>query len=390
MYNKLVLLLAFFISTLVFSQDTNFIPLLTINPAETNFSDLKKLDVYLKDKTIIGVGEATHGTSEFTTMRHRFFKYLVTTHGFNTFILEADYGGCMRINNYIHGADDVVTQALNEVRLYPWLTQEMVALINWMKAYNEEHPEHQLNFVGADMQMADVNIKQLYRLIPDGGLKAELQPYTEGFRIVYEKQAEIVPIVKEIQKAYTGNEIQILAKATLQNLEVDFRNGKARKMVVYRDECMANNILFYKQLYPETKAMFFAHNTHVSYENDGSKGSAGYHLKKALGDAYYTVGMEFHTGTFQAVKITGKDKGQIGVCTIPDSKHNYLGKYLAAYGDLLFVLQNQLPDEINKMHAIGASVNERLDNIRGETKWFDAFIFVKNSTATSYHTPKSK
>lgn len=390
MYKKLLLLLVVFSRTLAFSQDTNFIPLSTINPNQTNYADLESLDVYIKDKTVIGVGEATHGTSEFTTMRHRFFKYLVTTHGFNTFILEADYGGCMRINNYIHGADDVVTEALNEVRLFPWLTQEMIALINWMRSYNQQHPEHQINFIGADMQMADLNIKQLYKLIPEGALKGELQPYTEGFRIVYEKQALIVPIIKKIQKTYTNNEVQILAKAILQNLEVDFRNGKRRKMDMYRDECMANNILFYKELYPDTKAMFFAHNTHVSYENDGDKGNAGYNLKEVLGDTYYAIGMEFHTGTFQAVKITGKDKGQIGVCTIPESKHMYLGKYLSAYGDLLFVLHSQLPEGIKSMHAIGASVNERLDNIRGETKWFDAFIFVKNSTATSYHTPKSK
>ena len=73
---------------------------------------LKQLDEVFKAKRVIGLGEATHGTSEFTQIRLDLFKYLVENHDYTIFFLEADYSACSRINRYIHGAEDNGKEAL--------------------------------------------------------------------------------------------------------------------------------------------------------------------------------------------------------------------------------------------------------------------------------------
>ena len=53
----------------------------------SDLTDLDQLDTIFKTKRLIGIGEATHGTHEFTLMRHRIFKYLAEKHNYNTFFI---------------------------------------------------------------------------------------------------------------------------------------------------------------------------------------------------------------------------------------------------------------------------------------------------------------
>lgn len=52
------------------------IPLKTVK-AENGFKDLEPLKTILKDKKIVAMGEATHGTKEFFQMKHRMLEFLV-------------------------------------------------------------------------------------------------------------------------------------------------------------------------------------------------------------------------------------------------------------------------------------------------------------------------
>ena len=112
------------------------------------------------------MGESTHGTHEFFTNRHRVFKYLVQKHGYTTFYLEADYANCLRVNRYIDGAEDELKAVLRGIGLWPWRTEEMGALIEWMRSYNEAvEPDKKLQFVGCDVQMFVTTVAEIDRLI---------------------------------------------------------------------------------------------------------------------------------------------------------------------------------------------------------------------------------
>ena len=77
------------------------IPLKTTK-AVNDYEDLDKLQVILKDKKIIAMGEATHGTKEFFQMKHRMFEFLVEKMGYRLFAIEGNFGDAQVVNDYIY------------------------------------------------------------------------------------------------------------------------------------------------------------------------------------------------------------------------------------------------------------------------------------------------
>lgn len=63
--------------------------------------DLRPLEKAVGSATIVGVGEATHGSSEFFTTKHRLFRYLVEHQGFTTYALEANWSAGLRLNDHV-------------------------------------------------------------------------------------------------------------------------------------------------------------------------------------------------------------------------------------------------------------------------------------------------
>ena len=120
-----------------------------------------------EDVRVVGMGESTHGTHEFFDSRIELFKYLVTSHGFNTFFLEADYANCLPINAYIHGGEGDVNELVGGIDLWPWITAEMATLVEWMRDYNKSNPEKPLDFVGIDVQFHNTTRTALIELLGD-------------------------------------------------------------------------------------------------------------------------------------------------------------------------------------------------------------------------------
>jgi len=106
-------------------------PLKTIEPSKS-FEDLKPLKKMIGSAQYVGLGENTHGSSEIFTMKFRLVKYLVTEMGFTNFTMEEDWGNGLKLNEYIQTGKGNPREFLN--LLYP--TDEIIAMIDWMKDYN--------------------------------------------------------------------------------------------------------------------------------------------------------------------------------------------------------------------------------------------------------------
>ena len=52
----------------------------------------------LKDKKIVMIGEASHGTKEFYEWRQHITQELIMNHGFNFVAVEGDWPPCQRVN----------------------------------------------------------------------------------------------------------------------------------------------------------------------------------------------------------------------------------------------------------------------------------------------------
>jgi len=130
----------------------NAIELRTVE-AGNGFDDLHPLAAMIGEARIVGLGESTHGTREIFQMKHRLFEFLVEEMGFTIFGIEASYPDCLAINEYVLGGDVDPVAALNGQGFWTWDTEEVLDLIRWMRAYNDDaESEDKLVFYGYDIQ----------------------------------------------------------------------------------------------------------------------------------------------------------------------------------------------------------------------------------------------
>src|SRR5262249_23299687 len=100
---------------------------------------------------IVSLGEATHGTREFFQLKHRLLEFCVAELGFTIFGIEASYPECLRVNDYVLRGTGNPAEALAGTRFWTWDTEEVLALIEWMRGWNATHAR-QVKFYGFDMQ----------------------------------------------------------------------------------------------------------------------------------------------------------------------------------------------------------------------------------------------
>lgn len=304
-------------------KNIDYYHLSSFNPTE-NTSDLSQIDSVFKSKKLIGIGECTHGTSEFTSMRHRIFKYLVENHGFNTVFIEADYGATIRLNAYINGENDSLDQALNEVVYFAWRTEEMKKLVEWIREYNQQ-ASLKIQFIGCDMQ--SISDEQLvFERFYKQYKKQELPEFLYNKKYLFEDKESRDRARNEWNVFFSKNLNQNPGNLFLDNSISQFLIYHDQKGTIYnyRDSCMAINILTYMKIHPETKAIFIAHNSHISrtifeYENYYPMKRAGYFLNENLGEAYLVIAQTTNTGSFHAFTYPKKQM-QFSVCELKPAK----------------------------------------------------------------------
>jgi len=116
--------------------------------------DLRWLDP-LAGKSVIGLGEATHGTSEFFNAKHRIFRYMVEKHGYKIFAFEADFGESLFINEAVQqgNPEEIESLMLSKMHFWTWRTREVKELLEWMCTYNQgKAEEDKVHYVGVDCQ----------------------------------------------------------------------------------------------------------------------------------------------------------------------------------------------------------------------------------------------
>ncbi len=118
----------------------NAVPLQTINPTAP-LNDLASLQQIVGDAAIVGLGEGSHGSHEFFTMKQRLLEFLVEKKGFTLFAMEWGWGTGMQINDYILNGRGDARAILEGQNFWIWKTQEMLGLLEWMRAYNA-NPAH--------------------------------------------------------------------------------------------------------------------------------------------------------------------------------------------------------------------------------------------------------
>jgi len=110
-----------------------------------------------RDKSLILLGEASHGTHEFYEARAQITKRLILEQDLQAVAVEADWPAAYRVNRYVQGLgeDTSAEQALEDFQRFPlwmWRNTEVLEFIEWLRAHNDSQPpEQRVGFYGLDM-----------------------------------------------------------------------------------------------------------------------------------------------------------------------------------------------------------------------------------------------
>ena len=297
----------------------NMIELNTINPDISDISgfSLMALKVKIGNAVIVGLGEQTHGTHEFWKIRHKVTRFLIEEMGFTAVLNESTFPGALSVHEWIQTGEGNLSDILNKYGIWP--CEELVALITWMREYNEQLTDGEKNrkvtFLGYDCinstRKPTIERLETYLNKVEPGVTTELidriknddkagAVYVREF--LESKQDEYIAISG--QRQFEIIKRCVLTLIAAWNYFLDDNNSRGLND---RDAFNITNVQWIKNFFLNNqKIIIWAHNGHVSKEiyRKGTPYAIkflGYHLNAAYGDLYYPVATSFYKGDFTAV-----------------------------------------------------------------------------------------
>ncbi|GAA3506876.1 erythromycin esterase family protein [Streptomyces showdoensis] len=316
-------------------------PLRTTEPGGP-LADLRPFGRMVGDARVVGLGEASHSSHEFFTVKHRVLRYLVEEKGFRAFALEAPWSTGLRLDAYLVRGEGDLKQIMDEEfqGTYRWWNNaEYRDLLQWMRAYNVKHPNDPVRFVGDDGGFAGAELydkvsayaaaarpelapqlTELYR-----GLRpaTDAETYVSDYlskpmaerKELAERTGRAVDLLK--QRSGTGPDADAHAWAVQHATAIhqmttlfafDWDDPRAvPDIMLYRDRIMAQNVAWWQRQTGD-KIVLAAHNGHISlktYIPGAYPRVQGDFLRERLGSGYLSVGLTFDHGSFNAFGADG-------------------------------------------------------------------------------------
>jgi len=134
--------------------------------------DLDPILHAIGDAKYVLLGESSHGTSEFYTIRTELTKKLITEKGFSFIAVEGDWPACQSINRYVKGNDQTTTdpkeilEAFDRWPTWMWANREILGLIEWLKEFNQQTTKKQkVGFYGLDVYSLWESMDEIIRYL---------------------------------------------------------------------------------------------------------------------------------------------------------------------------------------------------------------------------------
>jgi erythromycin esterase-like protein len=129
---------------------------------------LDRLLKRLKHAKVVLLGEATHGTAEFYTMRSKITKALIEKLGFNLVAVEADWPDAAAVNRYIKNKSDKIDEkSFTRFPFWMWRNTQMQEFISWLRQYNFNQGQKQVGFYGLDLYSLYASIETVLKYLQE-------------------------------------------------------------------------------------------------------------------------------------------------------------------------------------------------------------------------------
>ena len=299
--------------------------------------DLAPLMRRIGDARVVLLGEATHGTSEFYRMRARISRELIEKQGYSFVAIEGDWPDAARIDHYVRHAEYPPSEwtAFARFPTWMWRNSEVADFVGWLRARNAGvDPKRRVAFHGLDLYSLHNSIREVLRYLDDVDPATarvarhryacltpwQSDPATYGHAALtghYRScERDVVAILAELlerQRAYAEHDGERFLDAA-QNARLVTNAERYYRIMYYgsraswnlRDTHMFETLKTLLAFHgPESKAIVWAHNSHVgdaSATEMDARGelNIGELCRKEYGNAMYSIGFGTDSGSVAA------------------------------------------------------------------------------------------
>ncbi len=307
----------------------------TIDDIETGSVDA--LIERIADARVVLIGEATHGTSEFYRMRARITRELIARRGFSFVAVEADWPDASRVDDYVLGGKRRSTLEFTPFERFPtwmWRNEEVHDFVDWLRAYNADHPTHRVGFHGLDLYSLFTSIAAVLAYLD------EVDP--DAARVARHRYAALTPWQRDpaaygqavLVGRYQSSEpavVAMLREMLERRVEYAQKDGERFFDAAQNARLVANAERYYRAMYygsvaswnlrdqhmfdtlqsllafngPGSKGIVWEHNSHVGNALATEMGARGEHnvgqlCRTKFGRGAYIIGFGTDHGTVGA------------------------------------------------------------------------------------------
>ncbi|OTA53317.1 putative erythromycin esterase [Hypoxylon sp. EC38] len=299
-----------------------------------------KFDVFGKSRLVL-IGDGSHGTSEFYRARAAITKRLIEEHGFTHVAIEADWPDARSIDHYVRQhprrSKDVPIRVFDHFPRWMWRNSEVQEFVDWLREHNADLPMNQrTSFNGLDLYSMGASIRAvieyLDRVDPTlakaarkryGCLEPWLDdPHEYGRKSFLEGSAKCEPGVIKMLQELLAHRIELASHPedgeSFLDAEMNARvvrdSEKYYRSMFHgdktswniRDTHMFDILSRLLKLKPGSKAIVWAHNSHLGDARGSSMGTErgeinlGQLCRENFPGEVSIIGCGTHTGTVAA------------------------------------------------------------------------------------------
>ena len=279
-------------------------------------------DISASDPTIIGLGEATHGTSEFFSARSELTFELVRKAQVGLIFFEADAITAAALDDYVNGAGIDLAKAVVDLDFWVTDTYEFIEFIKRIREHNQQ-TDRKVHIWGVDVQ----NTILPANLLLDNAKTLSIDPQEQELlkatrvkrakdiaKLTPDQRARLDALLSRLRNPLGPDRKDLLVSVAARSLaiQIDYWVGDMRGQ--YRSRRDSGMAALASHLISQAgvkRACLWAHDGHIAKQ--GTTLMLGGNLAASSSLRYYGIGFYLYEGTTRAW-----DGGQrIGVISHP-------------------------------------------------------------------------
>jgi protein-L-isoaspartate(D-aspartate) O-methyltransferase len=307
-------------------------------PFETiKAAELSALLARIGDARVVLLGEASHGSSEFYSMREKISRELIARKGFNFIAIEGDWPDAARIDHYVRHREFPPSEwtAFARFPTWMWRNNEVRSFVDWLRGHNAVlKPGARVAFHGLDLYSLYASIRSVLEYLDEVDPRSakiarerygclspwQADPATYGHAALTGSyptcESDVVRALRDLmakRQAYASHDGERFLDA-MQNARLVANAERYYRIMYYgsraswnlRDEHMFQTLTTLLAHHgPQAKGIVWAHNSHIGDAAATEMSARGEHnigqlCRKEFGDRCYAIGFGTDHGTVAA------------------------------------------------------------------------------------------